>query len=456
MSRSEKKVALVIFEGGNPQSEIEHYLVMTRQAIVCDNIEKFRAVPEIGPIIVVTNYPELKREAEQLGAIVDFNIGEFHFGTRFKEVIHKYRLERVFYMGGASAPLLTAEELSAFARQLLEQSNIVLTNNVQSSDLLAFAPASAIDRVRYLPDADNPLGNLLRDAGLHKLLMPHSVGIHFDIDTPTDLLVLSLHPNAGPRTKKLLERLPYSREHIIAAKHWLALPYDDVLMFGRIGSPIITYVNTNVRCRLRVYSEERGMKALGRVESNQVKSLIGHLVDIVGPQAFFDYLADLADVAFIDSRVLFAHNKLHPSDNDRFYSDLFMPERIVDPAVRQLTEAAMAARLTVVLGGHSLVLGGVWALVDAIMYEEQLAYSPHKLYEIKIGDNSILANKPFSAIRKLIPSGITIYGVTRPKTAEQTAFTYAGPDGSLLVKNGYFLHAAGPIEAIKALQAMCE
>ena len=37
----------------------------------------------------------------------------------------------------------------------------------------------------------------------------------------------------------------------------------------------------------------------------------------------------------------------------------------MDPVVRDLTAAARAAPIPVVLGGHSLVAGGIWALAEA-------------------------------------------------------------------------------------------
>ena len=57
--------------------------------------------------------------------------------------------------------------------------------------------------------------------------------------------------------------------------------------------------------------------------------------------------------------------RIWPSAADRFYSDLRQPEKISDPWVRRFTEAAIEAPIPVVLGGHSLVSGGLYALVEA-------------------------------------------------------------------------------------------
>ncbi|HEY8884495.1 MAG TPA: hypothetical protein VIO35_04220, partial [Chloroflexota bacterium] len=60
---------------------------------------------------------------------------------------------------------------------------------------------------------------------------------------------------------------------------------------------------------------------------------------------------------------------LRLSASDRFHSDLLQPEAIVDPVARAFTQAALAAPIPVVLGGHSLVAGGLWVLSDAAWRE---------------------------------------------------------------------------------------
>jgi hypothetical protein len=82
-------------------------------------------------------------------------------------------------------------------------------------------------------------------------------------------------------------------------------------------------------------------------------------------ERFFEALGAMAQAIFLDNRVLFAHRRLWPSAADRFYSDLREPARIGDPFVRALTEAAMAAPVPVIMGGHSLVSGGIYVLIEA-------------------------------------------------------------------------------------------
>lgn len=107
------------------------------------------------------------------------------------------------------------------------------------------------------------------------------------------------------------------------------------------------------------------MKALGRVERQEVFSLLGSLYDEIGPDDFMKRLARTCRAAFLDTRVLFAHWKKKVTPADRFLSDLDRWEKIADPEVRELTRAAASAPIPIVLGGHSLISGGLFALVDS-------------------------------------------------------------------------------------------
>ena len=106
------------------------------------------------------------------------------------------------------------------------------------------------------------------------------------------------------------------------------------------------------------------MQAEGRLGGGQARSLLGFYLAEVGVERFFATLAELADAVFLDSRVLLAHLGIEASRADRFLSDIGRHEEIEEPFLRQFTEAARHAPIPVLLGGHSLVSGGLMALVE--------------------------------------------------------------------------------------------
>lgn len=108
------------------------------------------------------------------------------------------------------------------------------------------------------------------------------------------------------------------------------------------------------------------MVASERLARGEVKSLLLTLYNTLGSDGFFAALAETSDVALIDSRVLLAAAGQHPSDADRFASDLFLLDEIENDWLRDFTAAAERASIPVLLGGHGVVAGGLYALTDII------------------------------------------------------------------------------------------
>jgi hypothetical protein len=362
-------VSAVIFEGSQPGSRVEEMMARVRQAALLDNLEKMKSVPYLDKIYLHTNRPELVDPACRLGAEVFLNTikpEDFHFGRELQATISKYNLTRVFCLNGAGCPLITIDELNMICLKLLRREQFVYTNNTQSADIVAFTVPVGIASVG-LPATDNSLALTLRDQlNLEMELMPHSLGLLFDIDTPSDILVLGAGPFTGPRTKAAIDGYNLDYSTLSRAKEVLKSEYEDVVLIGRVGAPVIGRLNAILKLRLRVFSEERGMKSLGRIEANEVVSLLGLLIDHAGLEAFFEYLARVARCAFIDSRVLICHYRYAPSDRDRFLSDLGLWREVEHPWLKEFTRLAVECSIPVLLGGHSLVSGSLWALVSEL------------------------------------------------------------------------------------------
>jgi hypothetical protein len=358
---------LLIMTGVSQGSEPERMVSLTRGAVTRDLVERALAVPQLRPVVVSTNSVDLAQQLAHTPVQVELDPPDqpFHFGRRLAELIAQWEMERCFYMGGGAGALLAATDLAEVARAVLAAERLVLTNNFYSSDFVAFGPTSTLAE-QPLPDNDNELAWLLgEDAGLPIQELPRSGGTQFDVDTPMDLLTLAVHPGAGPHTKQCLAGLDLDTTAIESALPLMLDRDETILVAGRVSSATWGYLERETACSTRVLSEERGMRASGRQARGEVRSLLGYYLDAVGLEQFFGSLATMGQALFLDSRVLFAHRGLWPSAADRFSSDLRQPSQISDPFVRALTEAAMAAPIPVIMGGHSLVSGGMYALVEA-------------------------------------------------------------------------------------------
>lgn len=366
MGASRPPVSAVIFEGGRPRTSIEEEMATLRKAVVLDTVETLFRCGGVDQVILCTNFRDLAEEAAALGAQVDFQTRRFRFGRRLLDVVERYRLARVIYLGGAAAPLFREEDWCSLAERLRRGRNVVLQNNVQSPDIIAFNPAEALFRIPA-PASDNELGLALQQVGLERILLPNSPRANFDVDTPTDALILRYSRRAGWRTMRVLDRLAWDDTVIRRAHQVMATPGAELVVAGRVGPAVVTYLNTNLPLRVRVFSEERGMKALGRQRRGQVVSLLGFLCERVGTREFFSLLAQCGQAVILDSRVLFAHWKKEFDDWDRFHSDLGRYELVRDGGLAEFTRAARECPIPVVMGGHCLVSGGLWLLAEMLV-----------------------------------------------------------------------------------------
>jgi hypothetical protein len=361
------QVILLLLTGIHGASAAEAMMAGARQAISKDIIERAQEATGISQIVLSTNAPLLAQWAQSQGVAVELDPpgGTFHFGQRLRQLARQYHAQRLFYMGGGSGALLSRDAMSHIAERVGSADRLLITNNFYSTDFAAFTPASVLDNVA-LPAIDNDLGWMLADkAGLPNESLERSASTQLDVDTPTDLMALATHPGLGKHTRAYLDSLDLDTSHIERAMRLLVDREAEVLVAGRVSSAVWAYLERETACRVRVFAEERGMRASGRLTRGEARSLLGYHYQQVGPTHFFKTLAALGQAVFLDSRVIFAHLGVWPVANDRYNSDLRRPELIKDAVTREFTKAAMAAPVPVVLGGHSLVSGGLYALVEA-------------------------------------------------------------------------------------------
>lgn len=364
-------MTLLIMLGDAGHAFPEQLLGAVREAVAMDLVTLGLALAGIQQVIVSTNRASFMDRLTSLPVrVIPDEPGEdFHFGRHLHRVLQAAGItgdQRVLYMGGGAAPLITPSQFQTLVDTLHDNPQALVTNNLYSSDFVGFT-AGWLDEVEP-PARDNDLAWKLAEMGKHEVLQPpRSAGTSFDIDTITDVLILKLcRERLHPHTRAIMDAVSLDTSMITKVLEVLKEPNKTLLLVGRVSADVWQTLRRRAACQVRVISEERGMRASGRLSRGEVRSLVGYYADTCGFADLFEYLGQIADAVILDSRVLFAHLGRWPSDADRCYADLGQPEHIEDGVIRELIAAALDAPIPVAMGGHSLLSGGLLALLESM------------------------------------------------------------------------------------------
>ena len=353
--------------GGSP---VEDMIAQALRAAALDSIELALSTGAFAGAILATDQPQVVGEGLPAGLIVDADRESFQFGQRLAELVSRYKLDSIVYLGGGSLPLLTANSFRDLADTIIAN-ECIITNNRYSSDLVALRPATAVTTIEP-PASDNELARALADhTNLPISDLPRTLSTLLDIDGPGDLAILSLVGGVGWRLDELLMELSLDLSRYQALFPLLTDRRAQIMVAGRVGSHAWKYLERETACRVRMLAEERGMEADGRLDRGEVRSLLGFYLEEVGVERLFTVLGQLGDAVLIDSRVILGHLSLKVERRQRFFSDLGHPEEMENSILRDLTVAALEAPIPVLLGGHSLMSGGIMALNELAWKERE-------------------------------------------------------------------------------------
>jgi hypothetical protein len=263
-----------------------------------------------------------------------------------------------------------AAGILSFAKAVNEAEGAIVANNAFSADFFGCSDCSPF-LVDDLPPADNSVPIYISDHyGIKLIPLPYSVEGSFDVDTPTDALILSQAAGCPEKVRRAslagIEGLPEGRLQLVSSRlaHVKALmrkDFSDITLAGRVGPASVIELNRLTRCRYRLFSEERGMRSFGRDEEGTARTIFADLFKQSGAHGMLELIMSQTEGLLFDDRVLFAALKAKPNAEERYLSDLLAWELMPEGMPRQLAKAAYEIG-GICLGGHSLVNSGAVAI----------------------------------------------------------------------------------------------
>lgn len=351
-------------------SEAERWVAAGRRACAQDLILRLSAVDKIKSVIALVAEEEDRDCLRRLGAEVRISTGStFQFGAALRELITTEGIHELAYFGGASAPLLEQATMAGLIDDVLSKDEpFGIVNNLHSTDWLLINDAELIVAHSHRLPSDNPLGWVLsREAGVSIEATEPSAATRLDIDTPTDLFMAWRHHALGDALGEFLKELPPEiTDKMEAIRKIIATPASTMTVIGRASAHVWQSLVASTQIWVRLFVEERGMVASHRLARGEVHSLIGQMLDELGPGEFVDRLENMAQTVLWDTRVWMGTRPEWPSSADRFAADLGWVDAIQDARLAELTDEIRNSSIPILAGGYGVVGGGLYALIESL------------------------------------------------------------------------------------------
>ena len=183
------------------------------------------------------------------------------FGEALARVVHDEHVEACVVLGDGAVPRLRDVDAERLVQAARSDGSVALTNNRFSSDVCAVSHAETLQTLPALP-SDNALPRWLEEvAGYAVRDLAARDRLALDLDTPLDLALLALAPDARPALRRLAVTSSIRVPRAEALRAVAADPRRELLVFGRSSSATLGWLERHVRCRVRFLAEERGMRA---------------------------------------------------------------------------------------------------------------------------------------------------------------------------------------------------
>lgn len=274
----------------------------------------------------------LAQAAQECGARA-----EFLDGTR-REPRHPFAGHALWVRWGAGA-LLDGESICRLGSAAHD--GCIWGNRAENADLWAF-----------------PTGRWPQSGSRPQKVFPPTAATMFRLDTGGDLCLLAaLGPQGFVRAEDL-GASPAVLERIHAVTRLLTKRTAELLVVGDPGTEGWRHLEQETACRVRLLGDGPN-------------GMLAHLLAWAGPARFVEYLSELGDAILVNTRILFPDSDC-PSPRDFFYSDTGQTDQIAHRGLRLLTETLLNGGRPAILGGSSLLAGGIYLLIERAWEGEEL------------------------------------------------------------------------------------
>ena len=137
MTDTSTRPTLIVFSGGMRESPVERLVAGARDAAALDTLTRGVQSGAFAGVILATDSADLGSRVPP-GVDVDLDDGRFDFAFRLRDLVRRRKIQRPFYVGGGSIPLLDTADLTALADRLTAAEELVISNNFYSADFVGW------------------------------------------------------------------------------------------------------------------------------------------------------------------------------------------------------------------------------------------------------------------------------------------------------------------------------
>lgn len=364
-----KKITPIIIENWNvqpPKGSISEIIKEAREQMIFDTSQKMFESGYFNSSIIVGD-ENLQKKAEKLNFVIfEKTEKNFNFGKYLLKIINKYSLDKIFYFGAGSCYLLKTDELKFISENTVKGQFI--SNNPISSDFISFSSSDLNNEIILnFPNIDNYFSSyLMNTTPLKYIKMPVSLGSIFDIDTPNDFAILSKITNNSCRIGNYMSNNIFKNIDLDKLLKILSSKSNEIFVYGRINPLNLYIAERDIPCKIRFLSEERGLKIRGKASA----SLLKHVFNSENFDNFFKLFENICSAGIFDTRVIFSLFAGKYDQEDVYLSDMKMWEKINNPFIKSFTKKISESKVPIILGGHSVVNGGLMALSNLVKGEK--------------------------------------------------------------------------------------